>query len=63
MAVLGTYIINQSDIVLSQSGNGIISLFNKTNSGKIVRIKNVEIQNFRRDAICSYNISNKWAGD
>lgn len=51
MAILGTYRINQADILPSQSGNGIIALFNKVGSGKILRIKNIEIQNFRRDTI------------
>lgn len=51
MAVLGTYRIMQTDILPSQSGNGIIALYNKSGSGKKVYIKNAEIQNFRRDAI------------
>jgi hypothetical protein len=51
MALLGTYRINATDIVSSQSGNGIIALYNNIGSGKRIYIKSVEIQNLRRDSI------------
>lgn len=48
---LGTYRVFASDVLPSQSGNAIIAIYNKADSNKRVYIKNVEIQNFRRDAI------------
>ena len=51
MANLGTFKVSQTDVLPSQSGNGIIALFNKAGSNKRVYIKNVEIQNLRRDSL------------
>src|SRR5574343_148295 len=51
MANLGTFRVNETDLLPSQSGNGILALYNIPGSNKRIYIKNVEIQNFRRDSI------------
>lgn len=60
MAVLGKYRINQTDILSSQSGNAILAIYNKPNSLKKVYIKNVEIQNLRRDSLGTNTSVTDW---
>lgn len=60
MAVLGTYRINQSDVLSSQSGNAILAIYNNPGSLKKIYIKNVEIQNLRRDSLGTNTSVTDW---
>ncbi len=58
MAILGNYRVYEKNIMPSQSGNGIVVLFNKSNSGKNIKITNVEINNFRKDTLGTALVQN-----